>query len=244
MTSYLAGSLRQRRTGLGWRSMQSLPAPAAEPSLTVLEVHEAFERIAALSGAGSQARPGRGDRGAVRAGDRRGAAVAARHRDRRGAAGRARLAGPGGAGGGRRRAAGRRTPRRDDGRLDGRRVRGRADRRRGGAGGVRARGRAAGAADAGLQRDHGRGGDGRRPAAAGVVRSTPSSTASGSRCTAAATRSSWRPGRWRTSPPGCPRWSRWRARCRRRRSSSTARCWRSTTRAGRGRSRRPRRARR
>ncbi len=55
VTSYLAGSLRQRRTGLGWRSMQSLPAPAAEPSLTVLEVHEAFDRIAALSGAGSQA---------------------------------------------------------------------------------------------------------------------------------------------------------------------------------------------
>jgi DNA ligase 1 len=55
VTSYLAGSLRQRRTGLGWRSMQSLPAPAAEPSLTVLEVHDAFERIAALSGSGSQA---------------------------------------------------------------------------------------------------------------------------------------------------------------------------------------------
>jgi DNA ligase-1 len=54
VTSYLAGSLRQRRTGLGWRSMQSLPAPAAEPSLTVLEVHEAFEQIAALSGSGSQ----------------------------------------------------------------------------------------------------------------------------------------------------------------------------------------------
>src|SRR3954449_2557204 len=54
VTSYLAGSLRQRRTGLGWRSMQSLPAPAAEPSLTVLEVHEAFDRIAALSGSGSQ----------------------------------------------------------------------------------------------------------------------------------------------------------------------------------------------
>ena len=54
VTAYLAGSLRQRRTGLGWRSMQSLPVPAAEPSLTVLEVHEAFDRIAALSGAGSQ----------------------------------------------------------------------------------------------------------------------------------------------------------------------------------------------
>jgi DNA ligase-1 len=54
VTSYLAGSLRQRRTGLGWRSMQSLPAPAATPSLTVLEVHEAFGRIAGLSGSGSQ----------------------------------------------------------------------------------------------------------------------------------------------------------------------------------------------
>src|SRR4051795_4584681 len=54
VTSYLAGSLRQRRTGLGWRSMQSLPAPAVTASLTVLDVHEAFDRIAALSGSGSQ----------------------------------------------------------------------------------------------------------------------------------------------------------------------------------------------
>jgi DNA ligase-1 len=54
VTSYLAGSLRQRRTGLGWRSMQAMPAPAPQPSLTVREVHEAFDRIAALSGAGSQ----------------------------------------------------------------------------------------------------------------------------------------------------------------------------------------------
>jgi len=54
VTAYLAGSLRQRRTGLGWRSMQALPPPAAESSLTVREVHEAFDRIAALSGAGSQ----------------------------------------------------------------------------------------------------------------------------------------------------------------------------------------------
>jgi DNA ligase 1 len=54
VTSYLAGSLRQRRTGLGWRSMQSLPDPAATPSLTVLEVHQAFAEIAALGGSGSQ----------------------------------------------------------------------------------------------------------------------------------------------------------------------------------------------
>jgi DNA ligase 1 len=55
VASYLAGSLRQRRTGLGWRGVSDLPAPAASPTLEVLEVHELFERIAALSGAGSQA---------------------------------------------------------------------------------------------------------------------------------------------------------------------------------------------
>ncbi|WP_372734459.1 ATP-dependent DNA ligase [Nocardioides sp.] len=54
VTSYLAGSLRQRRTGLGWRSMQSLPAPAAESSLTVPEVHLTLQRISELEGAGSQ----------------------------------------------------------------------------------------------------------------------------------------------------------------------------------------------
>lgn len=55
VTSYVAGSLRQRRTGLGWRSLQTLPEPADEPSLTVAEVHASFERISALAGAGSQA---------------------------------------------------------------------------------------------------------------------------------------------------------------------------------------------
>jgi DNA ligase-1 len=54
VVSYLAGSLRQRRTGLGWRSLQSLPEPAHSPELTVTQVHEAFERIAALAGTGSQ----------------------------------------------------------------------------------------------------------------------------------------------------------------------------------------------
>ncbi len=54
VTSYLAGSLRQRRTGLGWRSMQTLPAAAPESSLTVGEVHDAFDTMASLSGAGSQ----------------------------------------------------------------------------------------------------------------------------------------------------------------------------------------------
>ena len=50
LTSYVAGSLRQRRTGLGWRSVGELPEPAAAPSLELLEVHEAFDRIAGLSG--------------------------------------------------------------------------------------------------------------------------------------------------------------------------------------------------
>ncbi len=55
-TSYLSGVLRQRRTGLGWRSLRSLPDPAAEPSLQVGQVHDVFEEISAVSGAGSQAR--------------------------------------------------------------------------------------------------------------------------------------------------------------------------------------------
>ncbi len=54
VTSYLAGVLRQRRTGVGWRSVGSLPAPADAPSLTVGEVHATFDEIAALSGPGSQ----------------------------------------------------------------------------------------------------------------------------------------------------------------------------------------------
>ena len=54
VTSYLGGALRQRRTGLGWRSLAALPPPALQPTLRVLEVHAAFDRIAALAGAGSQ----------------------------------------------------------------------------------------------------------------------------------------------------------------------------------------------
>lgn len=50
---YLAGELRQRRTGLGWRSLASMPDPAAEPSLEVLAVDAVFEQMAGLSGPGS-----------------------------------------------------------------------------------------------------------------------------------------------------------------------------------------------
>lgn len=51
---YLAGSLRQRRTGVGWRSLQDPPAPAASASLTLADVDEAFEAMASLAGPGSQ----------------------------------------------------------------------------------------------------------------------------------------------------------------------------------------------
>ncbi|WP_069387160.1 ATP-dependent DNA ligase [Cellulosimicrobium cellulans] len=51
--AYLAGELRQRRTGLGWRSLRELPEPAAEPTLTLDDVDAAFARMAELSGPGS-----------------------------------------------------------------------------------------------------------------------------------------------------------------------------------------------
>jgi DNA ligase-1 len=55
VTSYLGGTLRQRRTGLGWQGVSTLPPPADSPSLTVLGVHTAFDAIAGLAGSGSQA---------------------------------------------------------------------------------------------------------------------------------------------------------------------------------------------
>ncbi|MBD5784768.1 ATP-dependent DNA ligase [Cellulosimicrobium terreum] len=51
--AYLAGELRQRRTGLGWRSLRSLPDAAASPGLTLAAVDAAFARMAELSGPGS-----------------------------------------------------------------------------------------------------------------------------------------------------------------------------------------------
>ncbi|MBE7701187.1 ATP-dependent DNA ligase [Oerskovia sp. Sa1BUA8] len=53
VVSYLAGELRQRRTGLGWASLRSLPPPAASATLTVRAVDATFEEMAALSGPGS-----------------------------------------------------------------------------------------------------------------------------------------------------------------------------------------------
>jgi DNA ligase-1 len=55
VVSYLSGSLRQRRTGVGWKSLQTAPEPAAEPTLTVGEVDAQFAAIAELGGTGSAA---------------------------------------------------------------------------------------------------------------------------------------------------------------------------------------------
>ena len=50
VVAFIGGSLRQRRTGLGWRGLASLPAPAERPTLTVVGVDAAFEALAAMSG--------------------------------------------------------------------------------------------------------------------------------------------------------------------------------------------------
>jgi ATP-dependent DNA ligase I len=52
--AYLSGQLRQRQIGVGYASIRDLPAPASEPSLTLLEVDGELEAIGALSGRDSQ----------------------------------------------------------------------------------------------------------------------------------------------------------------------------------------------
>ena len=51
--SYLSGTLRQRRTGLGWRGLAEAPEPASAPSVSLTEVDDTLERIGSLSGTGS-----------------------------------------------------------------------------------------------------------------------------------------------------------------------------------------------
>jgi ATP-dependent DNA ligase I len=53
--SWLSGELTQRQIGVGWAALRDRPLPAAEPSLQVAEVEDAFTHIGALSGQGSQA---------------------------------------------------------------------------------------------------------------------------------------------------------------------------------------------
>jgi DNA ligase-1 len=57
ITAVMAGTLRQGRIGIGWRTMiDAETTPAAEPSLTVLEVDTALTELAAIAGPGSTAR--------------------------------------------------------------------------------------------------------------------------------------------------------------------------------------------
>ena len=53
--AFLSGELTQRQIGVGWATLRDLPSPASEPALHIGEVDDAFERIGALAGPGSQA---------------------------------------------------------------------------------------------------------------------------------------------------------------------------------------------
>ena len=52
---FLAGEPRQRRLGAGWAALRELPPAATDATLTLIAVDAALERIAGISGAGSQA---------------------------------------------------------------------------------------------------------------------------------------------------------------------------------------------
>jgi DNA ligase-1 len=56
IVSWLSGELPQRQIGVGWAALRSLPPPAADPSLTVIDVDARFSDIGAAAGKGSQAR--------------------------------------------------------------------------------------------------------------------------------------------------------------------------------------------
>jgi DNA ligase-1 len=56
VVSWLSGELPQRQIGVGWAALRSLPSPAAEPSLTVLDTDACFTEIGSVAGKGSQAR--------------------------------------------------------------------------------------------------------------------------------------------------------------------------------------------
>lgn len=56
VVSWLSGELPQRQIGVGWAALRSLPSPAADASLTVLETDARFTEIGTVAGKGSQAR--------------------------------------------------------------------------------------------------------------------------------------------------------------------------------------------
>ncbi|MFI6594727.1 ATP-dependent DNA ligase [Nonomuraea sp. NPDC050536] len=53
--SYLSGELPQRQVGVGWRTLQDLPAPKLVATATLTDVDTLLTRIKAVSGQGSQA---------------------------------------------------------------------------------------------------------------------------------------------------------------------------------------------
>ncbi|MFV0306442.1 MAG: ATP-dependent DNA ligase [Desertimonas sp.] len=56
VVGFLTGAPRQGRIGVGWRTLQAAgEAPAAAPSLSVLDIDRAIDELAAMSGGGVQA---------------------------------------------------------------------------------------------------------------------------------------------------------------------------------------------
>lgn len=53
LVSFLSGHPRQRRLGVGWAALKSLPPPVSDPKLSLEEVDLAFQRLEAASGSGS-----------------------------------------------------------------------------------------------------------------------------------------------------------------------------------------------
>jgi DNA ligase-1 len=56
VVAWLSGELPQRQIGVGYAALRSLPAAAAQPSLTVEGVHARLSEIGAVAGKGAQAR--------------------------------------------------------------------------------------------------------------------------------------------------------------------------------------------
>jgi DNA ligase-1 len=56
VVAWLSGELLQRRVGVGWASLSTVPPAASAPSLAVAEVNRALSDMAEASGAGSQTR--------------------------------------------------------------------------------------------------------------------------------------------------------------------------------------------
>jgi DNA ligase-1 len=56
IVAWLSGELLQRRIGVGWAALSTMPPASSTPSLTVQAVNHAFSEMAGASGSGSQTR--------------------------------------------------------------------------------------------------------------------------------------------------------------------------------------------